>query len=253
MNQLIEYLKPFRGEDVVPGDVQWVQFANWTGRLDIALADPAVDAVEVDVSVSTDGELIAAHPPVTESDLTITALIEKVADSRVALKLDFKRFNAVAPTLGLLATAGLQQPVILNADVLATEGTRPAKINPHRFIDTCHEAYDRGILSLGWRTRGKDDDRYTGADVDTMLELTDELDGVTFPVRAKMLPTSWVEVQRLLEAEDRTLTVWNTAPVGFLLNRWLRTHTDPANCYDTCSPAHRIRSYADLVKKHRNT
>ena len=214
-----------------PAEVRWAQGVNSLARLEVVVEGREVDVIETDVSMSLSDEPIAAHPPVNESDLCIEELLGRLVDSSIGLKLDFKDQRTVEPVLKRLAAQPLGQPVFLNADILNTDDARKAKIDPHWFIESCLRHYPEGILSLGWRTSGKPGSIYSQENIDEMIELCDGLPAVTHPIRAAMLRDSWDEVQQLLNAEGRTLTIWNTGPVQQDLKIWIKEHTDPLKCF----------------------
>lgn len=214
-----------------PSEVRWSQGVNSLVKLETVMYTAVADFIETDVSMSASGEPIAAHPPVTKSDLSVQELLDRLAVSTIGLKLDFKDQRTVVPVLDRLAETPLAQPVILNADILNTDDARRAKINPHWFIETCLRNYPAGILSLGWRTSGKPGSIYTQENIDEMVELCDGLPAVTHPIRAAMLRESWSEVKQLLNGDGRTLTIWNTGPLPQDLKAWIKEHTDPAKCF----------------------
>jgi hypothetical protein len=214
-----------------PADIRWAQAVNSIDKLNAVLEADDTDIIEVDVSLSGDGEPIAAHPPVSVSDLTIAHLLDRIATTTVGLKLDFKDPLTVEPTLTRLTEMSLSQPVLLNADVLNTSDARRAKVNPDWFVKVCSDRYSRGILSVGWRTSGKDGSVYTEDNVLKMIGLCSEVTAVTHPVRATMLPASWEHIKQLLEIEGRTLTIWNTGPLDDELKAWVKANTDPAKCF----------------------
>ncbi len=216
--------------DALSGEIKWAHAVNSVSALNDAIANPAIDFLEIDVSLSDTGEPIAAHPPIVESDLTISALLDKVKDINKGIKFDFKSFDAVEPVIGALATRPLSQVVFLNADVLTAFGSGKANIDGGEFIDAC-KGYPKGILSLGWRTNASPICTYSRRNVKEMIELCSDLDHVTFPVRATMLPRSWDNIQLLLNRPNSSLTIWNSGPVNSRLKNWLANNTDPKNCF----------------------
>lgn len=216
-----------------PGEVRWAQAVNSLSKLSAKLYDDTIDIIESDVIRSSDGEPIAAHPPATTSDLTISHLVETISATEKGVIFDFKDPLAVEPTLAIAAQASLSQLVLLNADVLNTDEARKAKIDPDWFIGVCSEQYSRGVLSLGWRTSGKPGSVYTQSNVREMIELCSGIETVTHPVRAAMLPGSWEHIKQLIEAEGRTLKIWNTGPIDDQLKQWIKTNTDPSKCFYT--------------------
>jgi hypothetical protein len=211
-----------------PGDVKWAHAVNSQQLLQQGITNPDIDFLEVDISLSKDGEPIAAHYS-NESDLTFVNLLNIVKHSDKGLKLDFKYQDAVTPCLELLKRVDLKQPVILNADILSVAGAPNADIAPEFFINTCLDKYPGGLLSVGWRTT--EASIYAKEDVDKILVICKNLDEATFPVRASILPRSWQNVKKLIQKEGYTLTIWNSGPVDAELNSWILKHTSKQNCF----------------------
>jgi hypothetical protein len=227
MDELIRHLKAASDIQFI-GDITWAHAVNNILLLEQAIADKNIDFLEIDISMGGNNEPIASHDS-TESNLSFSYLLSRTEGVDKGLKLDFKGQEAVIPCLNELYTAKPSQPVILNADILSVQNAPSAKIEPQWFIDACQEYYPSGLLSLGWRTNP--DSTYTEDDIDAMLELCKDLKNVIFPVRASILPASWVAVKRLLEGKGRTLTIWNSEPVNAELNNWLLKHTSKQNCF----------------------
>lgn len=217
------------------GDLTWAHAVNSRERLRRALADPQIMVIESDIRVSAAGEVIAAHPPKVESDLSFNELLEAVRVSKQGLKLDFKDEEAVLPCLSLLQSRHMQQPVLLNADILQGMGARSPTVRAKEFLHQCKNLYPQGFLSIGWTTGRSPVTPYARENVDEMLKLCQDqnLRQVTFPVRAAYLPSSWTEIARLLPIEGYSLTIWDGGPLSPELVHWLRTETDPALvCFD---------------------
>lgn len=231
MEAITDYLRTVHGNDFQAGDVRWAQATNSAGSLERALNGRGAHFVEVDVSLAENGEPIAAHPPEAQSDLTISDLLGRMASSHVGLKLDFKNERVVAPVLEQLAEQPLSQPVLLNADVLSVARVPEPHVRAEPFIEQCRALYPQGILSLGWRTQRKRGLVYSAENVQAMINITQDLDTVTYPVRATMLHNSWHNVQRLLRADGRTLTIWNTGLLTDRGRQWIRDNTDPRLCF----------------------
>ena len=66
------------------------------------------------------------------------------------IKLDFKRLEAVEPSLLLLASFQAHQlfPVWLNADILALPGTTSHVVDPDRFLSLCQAYLPRWGIQL---------------------------------------------------------------------------------------------------------
>lgn len=222
------------------GEITWAHGVNSQERLQRALADPQVMVIESDIRVSLGGDIIAAHPPRTESDLRLDELLETVQATRQGLKLDFKDAASVLPGLQQLCAYDLQRPVLLNADILQGIDAPSPAIQADEFLQQCAHLYPRGILSIGWTTVSDPLAMYTSENVAEMLAVCQKhhLQHVTFPVRATYLPRSWENVTRLLQPDGYSLTIWEGRPLSPGLAHWLRAATDPAQaCYD-CRDEH---------------
>jgi hypothetical protein len=212
------------------GDIKWAHAVNNANYLAQSLANPYVDFLEVDISISDNGDLIAAHYS-NESDLSFDVLLNKVKESNKGLKLDFKDQKALLPCLKQLQSTDLHQPVILNADILTAQNAPEAIMPPEWFVINCQNYYSRGILSPGWRTNPDPKATYTAEDIEKMQLLFSGISKVTFCVRALMLPGSWNNAKKLLDDSSRTLTVWETKPVNNELKDWIVKNTDPKRCF----------------------
>jgi hypothetical protein len=218
-----------------PGNVSWSHAVNNRKKLHGFLNNPAAMIIESDIRISANGVAVAAHPPETESDLTFDELILMIQISNQGLKLDFKDPEILIGCLEKIRDAKLLKPILLNADILQGNGANPSKFSAVGFLALCKKYYPAGILSVGWTTTTEHD--YTKQNVDAMLALVGNIDELTFPVRACLLPNSWSELQRLLDRPGRTLTVWNNETVDAKLATWIKTNTDPAKTfYDFIDP-----------------
>jgi hypothetical protein len=225
-NSLRRYLDSLRIENI--GDIKWAHAVNDIKYLEKALHDPNVDFIESDVSVSRGGEPIAAHYSNT-SDLKVEKLIKTVKHFNKVLKLDFKAHDALYPSLKLLNSADITNPVILNADIMKLKNAPAPIITPQDFISNSQKYYPEGLLSLGWRTT--DSSTYEDEDIDKMLSICSDLKEVTFPLRASLLDKSWKEIKKLIEKENFTLTIWNSEPLSQRLKAWINQNTDAQKCF----------------------
>jgi hypothetical protein len=210
------------------GNIKWAHAVNSVKYLEQSLADPEIDFLEIDIGLSKSNVPIAAHYT-DERDLTFNNLLNLVKKSDKGIKLDFKDHRAVESSLRKLHAGSLKQPVILNTDVLSTNGAPEAVVPSQEFIDLCQKYYAAGLLSLGWRTT--EDSAYTTEDIDKMLYICGALDEATFPVRASILPRSWQNVKRLIEKENYTLSIWNGGRVDNDLKDWIIKNTDPQKSF----------------------
>lgn len=234
---LLDFMTYFRQEFGVsrPGDILWSHAVNGLEKFGRFLNNPAAMFIESDIRLSIkSGEPVAVHPPETESDLTFRELIDRMKQSKQGLKLDFKDPEILLTCLNIIKSAGLQQPVFLNADILQGTGANISKFSARGFVSLCRAHYPKGIFSIGWTTTADLEKPYNSTQVDEMLKLCADYDlgCVTFPVRACLMPKSEKELNRLLAASpDFTLTVWNNESVSGDLRDWIRNHTDPAKTF----------------------
>ncbi|XP_032433960.1 protein FAM151B isoform X1 [Xiphophorus hellerii] len=160
-------------------------------------------------------EPIMAHPPDTDSDITLKEWLEKVKMTSTGIKLDFKSLEAVSPSLALLEDllAEPDRPLWINADVLSGPSGRTAPVDFQAFLSLVSGLPAQTVLSLGWTTGwtvGTNNSGYSWDMVHAMEEKSRDLkQPVTFPVRAALLAQSFSQLSWLLKQSDRyTLTVW---------------------------------------------
>ncbi|NXG52680.1 F151B protein, partial [Psilopogon haemacephalus] len=138
---------------------------------------------------------VMAHPPETDSDITLQEWLEEIVNTDKGIKLDFKSLEAVKPSLKLLENLKqhLRQPVWINADILPGPNGSSAAVHAKRFLDTT-------VFVVG----------YDWAMVTEMAQICSSLSQpVTFPVRAALVPQSISELCWLMQQSERySLTVW---------------------------------------------
>lgn len=196
-------------------EVRWLHAVNSRSRLAEALTGPT-HMIEADIILrGHDQEPIMAHPPDTDSDITLKEWLEGVKDYDKGIKLDFKSLEAVAPSVVLLEEVLAQpsRPVWINADVLSGPGGQDRPLEPQAFLSAVRTLPSHTVLSLGWTTgwtAGTDNTGYSWDMVHAMEEICRALKHpVTFPVRAALLARSFSQLTWLLQQSDRyTLTVW---------------------------------------------
>lgn len=228
--RMIEYFKSEFGVGT-PGEVTWSHAVNSNEKLDRILADPGIMMIESDIRVNNSGVAVAVHPPETESDLSFEELISKLKDSNKGFKADFKDPEILIICLKLLAESKLNQPVLLNADILQGNGANISKFSPAAFISLCQEHLPSAILSIGWTTVADPAYGYTSEQAEEMSRLSEQLVEVTYPVRACLLPNSWDNLLSLIQPEGRTLSIWNNEPVDDELRDFIRANTDPEKTF----------------------
>ncbi|XP_076855115.1 protein FAM151B [Brachyhypopomus gauderio] len=197
-------------------DITWYHAANSKDKINEAIKGPA-QMIEADVLLRGHDpqEPIMAHPPLTDSDITLQEWLGAVENSNKGIKLDFKSLPAVEPSMALLeeARARLKGPVWLNADVLPGPGGKATPLDAQAFLQAVALGAQEDVLSLGWTTgwsQDSDNPGYGWEMVQQMEAVCRPLGRpVTFPVRAALLSKSFPQFQWLLQQSDRyTLTIW---------------------------------------------
>ncbi|NP_001108279.1 uncharacterized protein LOC100137669 [Xenopus laevis] len=220
-------------------EVTWCHAVNSKSKLNEAIQSEA-HMIEADVLLRESKEPIMAHPPETDSDITLQEWLNDVSSCEKGIKLDFKCIEAVLPSLQILAAmkATVKQPVWINADILPGPGGKAKAVDAKEFIHTVMLYFPDVTLSLGWTTGwnpGQDNEGYSWEMVQEMEKICKGLSQpVTFPVRAALLRQSWPQFQWLLKTADRfSLTVWagkdDTYPVEDLL--FIRDNSEKCRIY----------------------
>ncbi|MBN3308528.1 F151B protein, partial [Amia calva] len=217
-DQTLDYfLRKALIEDRDAAAILWSHAANSRATITEALKSPA-HMIEADVLFRGHEpvEPIMAHPPDTDSDITLQDWLKEVVTSDKGIKLDFKRLPVVEPSMKVLQSmqGRIRAPVWINADVLpGPNGTDSQPVDPHTFLDVVGPGFPGAVLSLGWTTGWSahvDDQGYS-------WEMVREMEGmcrglqqpVTFPVRAALLRNSFPQLKWLLQQAERySLTVW---------------------------------------------
>lgn len=210
-----------------PGEVTWAHAVNSREKLEAALSDPFLMMIESDIRISPLGIPVAVHPPETESDLRFDYLIHQIRTSKKGLKLDFKDPEALIPCLQLLEELQLEQPVILNADILQGNNADISKFSPEAFLALSKKYNTSAMLSVGWTTLDHPSFGYTQQNINEMREFVKLHEEITYPVRATLLPNSLQHLSLLTQQEGHTLTIWNHEPVSKELGEWIKSNTDP--------------------------
>ncbi|XP_042678829.1 protein FAM151B isoform X3 [Centrocercus urophasianus] len=137
--------------------IRWWHAAN-SQRWAREAARSTVHMVEGDVLLrggrGGDGDPIMAHPPETDSDITLQEWLEEMVSTDKGIKLDFKSLDAVLPSLELLQLVKpcLERPVWLNADILPGPNGISPVVDAKGFLDTVTSFFPDVTLSLGWTT-----------------------------------------------------------------------------------------------------
>lgn len=155
----------------------WVTLCQWPS---LSLSGPSL-MIEADIIMraSDPPEPVMAHPPQTDSDITLREWLALVKEHNKGIKLDFKRWDvachlcsgmavtcrswwlrdgsarsldAVSPSLALLeeAISMAGRPVWINADILTGPGGHIQPLDPHGFLSAVTTLPTSTVLSLGW-------------------------------------------------------------------------------------------------------
>ncbi|XP_042678825.1 protein FAM151B isoform X1 [Centrocercus urophasianus] len=198
--------------------IRWWHAAN-SQRWAREAARSTVHMVEGDVLLrggrGGDGDPIMAHPPETDSDITLQEWLEEMVSTDKGIKLDFKSLDAVLPSLELLQLVKpcLERPVWLNADILPGPNGISPVVDAKGFLDTVTSFFPDVTLSLGWTTGWhpeQHNEGYSWTMVKDMAQICSALSQpVTFPVRAALVQQSASELCWLVDQSDQySLTVW---------------------------------------------
>ena len=202
-------------------ELSWAHAVNSQLKLKEALSGKSM-MLEADILLCPeDGTPIMAHPPNTDSDLSLTRFLEKTVGSSKGLKLDFKETAAIEPSLKILTNQITEQhgatiPIWLNADILHgpchTDCNDP--VDPKVFLSLCAKYFPSVTLSVGWTTGNhisKENGGYDWHLIWPMKELLSNLtQPITFPIRANLIGNSIEQLIWLLGLSDEyTLTIWS--------------------------------------------
>lgn len=251
-DRTLEYFKGLgliKREDAA--DITWAHAVNSKSKLSEALEDLTL-MLEADVLMrgAEPLEPIMAHPPQTDSDITLRAWLQELSThNNKGIKLDFKSLDAVGPSMLILDQiwGPSSRPVWLNADVLPGPGGVASPLDPHSFLSALEPLSVDTVLSLGWTTgwtEGAENPGYSWEDVRAMEQICRSLKNpVTFPVRAALMGKSAPQLLWLLQQSHRfSLTVWtgqsDVVKMEDLL--WFRKQLQP------------MRVYYDLPDDQRN-
>ncbi|XP_060893454.1 protein FAM151B isoform X1 [Labrus mixtus] len=206
-------------------EVSWSHAVNNRSRLTEALTGPT-HMLEADIIMRgrDPREPIMAHPPATDSDITLREWLQAVKEHDIGIKLDFKSLEALSPSVLLLQEVLSEpgRPVWINADILPGPGGRATPLQPQSFLSAVRTLPAHTVLSLGWTTgwtAGTENPGYSWDMVHAMEEVCKNLKHpVTFPVRAALMAQSAPQLTWLLQQTDRySLTVWTGQDDEFTL------------------------------------
>ncbi|XP_013883136.1 protein FAM151B [Austrofundulus limnaeus] len=241
-DRTIEYflnLNQLTGRDAA--EIRWSHAVNSRHALTQALTGPS-HMVEADVILrgGDPREPVMAHPPDTDSDITLREWLQEVKHHQKGMKLDFKSLEAVGPSLVLLEEVLPEPsfPVWINADILCGPGGKAQPLDPESFLSAVSALPAHTVLSLGWTTGWTPAADHPGYSWDMVHQMQDRCrpltHAVTFPVRAALLGRSFSQLSWLLQQSDRySLTVWTGQGDEFTLQDLLlyRNQLDHSRIY----------------------
>ena len=213
-----EFMRFFNVSDV--SDVTWSHAVNSQAKLQQALSSDTM-MLEADV-LMRDETPIMAHPPDTDSDLTLAEFLLQTVGSSKGIKLDFKTIRAVKPFLKLIKASpyfnDIKNPIWLNADIIAGPcyDANVVPVDSETFLTAFSREFPKATLSVGWTTgidMSAPQNFYSWTHVINMGRLVSHItQPVTFPIRAALVPRSWDQIHWLLSLSDSfTITIWSAA------------------------------------------
>lgn len=152
-----------------PPDQVWSHGTNSFAQFSEAIHDESITAIEADIVMGRDTSAqycntyvvpIMAHPPSIHSDLSAAAFLDEATKSEKAerrltkhIKLDFKEFDAVEPTLEAFKSLKVDNNgkiVFMNADILEGPGKSSVDITvpADAFVHKCLELIASGVSNL---------------------------------------------------------------------------------------------------------
>ncbi|XP_018406885.1 PREDICTED: protein FAM151B isoform X2 [Cyphomyrmex costatus] len=210
----------------------WAHAVNSLMELDKALASKDVMMLEGDVVMGrhttsnvTDYIPIMAHPPATESDLSLEEfLMINNNNGSKGIKLDFKSNEAFNYSKIILKKFQqfLKCPIILNADILAGPVNATAPLVGVDFLKEASYILPNSTISIGWTTRyGKEfnitEGRYSENQIKEMVKIVTDSGinlPITYPVRAVFAVNNTDSMKELLKnttsTGGATLTIWSS-------------------------------------------
>ena len=212
--------------------IVWAHAVNSQEKLREALNNVDIMMLEADVvlgrlnaSNENDTKIpIMAHPPATESDLSLEEFLKNVMSNRTkGIKLDFKSIEAFDASKLKLENvrSDIKLPVFLNADILSGPvNSTDTPVDAVSFLSAA-KAYPNYTLSIGWTTRygvkpNVTEGSYTKEQVQAMIDTVkgqNITQPITYPVRAGLAAND-IEVMKSLiqksSQKDVSLTIWSS-------------------------------------------
>ena len=212
--------------------IVWAHAVNSQEKLSEALKNGDIMMLEADVVLgrlnsSNENETkipIMAHPPATESDLSLEDFLKNVMSNRTkGIKLDFKSIEAFDASKLKLENvrSDINLPVLLNADILSGPvNSTDTPVDAASFLSAA-KAYPNYTLSIGWTTKygvkpNVTEGSYTKEQVQAMIDTVkgqNITQPITYPVRAGLAAND-IEVMKSLiqksSQKDVSLTIWSS-------------------------------------------
>ncbi|KAK2581277.1 hypothetical protein KPH14_008067 [Odynerus spinipes] len=214
--------------------IVWAHAVNSQADLTKALTADDIMMLEGDVVIGNVNDTtnnktnipIMAHPPDTESDLSLEEFLSSVLrNGTKGIKLDFKSAEAFERSKSILAEKRKEfnVPLFLNADILPgpVEATA-TPVDSKSFLSGAIEAFPESVLSVGWTTRyGSEfnitEGQYTKEQIQKMIDTLSERkvsQSITYPVRAGLAANDISAIKTLMENSSSfgnvSLTVWSS-------------------------------------------
>lgn len=213
----------------VEGDaskVRWAHSANSRHAVKEAMKNDKVNMIHGDVVLrghNTKSQTlvpIMAHPPSTDSDITLKEWLQEIRYGSKGIKLYLHSMESVEVSFQILKDfheeASMKFPVWIHVDVLRGPHGEPAKIDFDRFIKIQRRLFPRCTVSLGWTTGVTTDlsqSAYTWPMVWDMLDLLDNWDIeqqlLMFQARLSLTHNSVPQLKWLCDNTGGSLLVWH--------------------------------------------
>lgn len=222
-------------------DVTWAHAVNNKDYL-VNVLNGNTNFIEADILIGhlengnpQEKNPIMAHPPATQSNLSLKEFLEKClqfnqqakkADVK-GIKLDFKSIEALESSIDLIKTLydTVEYPTWINADILAgpVNNTSTIPVDHDRFFK-CAKQLGPVVLSIGWTTKWDQHSTegfYSETNIQCMIDTikSNKIDmlgaPITFPIRAGIAANSFTQLKKLYEAlkttNDVTFTIWSSS------------------------------------------